>query len=424
MNQHVPPKSTRETALDGENISARRQNWLGASARIQMKSLRQSGEIERRPSASRAAEISLRVSQREIIATILLTIASVGTLMLTYFGVSMPMSELGGGLVQKGQALVFAITIGVFSWLGWFYLFGLTHWLRGMRLAAAALAGAVYVLSIALIDAPFNMLALAGGSAVQMSLVDTAHDYEQRRILIFQRATTIRGLIPGIRAQSARFKGLKEGEVESGAHSGKAGAGKVAAGFGQVAVLLDSLAGELETGLSQTEKLQSAITAEIAVMKSKVYTRGAIRERMEAVSTSADKLDDLLGRLAQFDYSASIEATLTNLGGIFPARMEASSAFEKVQNAELGLIADMAKPVAAALKTALELLQTRSKSAIHPARPADPLNAIKIYWKPLLPQWVAAFFVDLAPAILLVFLIAGRREFEAAENTANKESRS
>ncbi|HBQ36392.1 MAG TPA: hypothetical protein DD729_06080, partial [Rhodobacteraceae bacterium] len=59
---------------------------------------------------------------------------------------------------------------GVFSWLGWFYLFGLLYRLHGKRLFTALVAGTFFIFSIAAIDAPFNMLALGGGPAVQMTI--------------------------------------------------------------------------------------------------------------------------------------------------------------------------------------------------------------------------------------------------------------
>ena len=136
----------------------------------------------RRRGAEEAAMVFLspleeRIQFSERLTAILLMIPSAGTAVLTYYGVGGPLTETGSTAIQKGQAVGFALAIGVFVWLGWFYLFGLIHRLDGARLRNALLAGTVMVATIAVIDAPFNMLALAGGPAAQMSLVAMAHAY-------------------------------------------------------------------------------------------------------------------------------------------------------------------------------------------------------------------------------------------------------
>ena len=133
-----------------------------------------------RPRRNGGSTLHRKVVIREQLTEILLLIPAFGTMMLTYFGISVTMLETGATVVQKGQALTFAIAVGIFAWLGWFYLFGLIYRLTGMRLAATLLAGTISVGTLAAIDAPFNMLAIAGGSAVQMSLSDTTAVYEEK----------------------------------------------------------------------------------------------------------------------------------------------------------------------------------------------------------------------------------------------------
>jgi hypothetical protein len=356
-----------------------------------------------------------RLVTREAITAILLVIPSAATMMLTYYGVSVPMEELGGTLVQKGQALAFALTIGVFAWLNWFYLFGLLYWLRAKRLGVSLAAGLFLVVSIAAIDAPFNMLALGGARAVQMSLADTAAHYEERKEAVFERATIAQRIIPAIRAQGERFARLEEQELTGGAYSGRAGFGKVSAGFGQIAGLLNNLARELDQGLQQSANLQSRISTIFGEMKREVYTPGAIRPRVTAVSIQADQMDDLLGQLAQFDYAVSIAATLSSLEAIFPEPSVSRSEFERTQNAELAMIAEMARPVGMSLQSALAELRGLPTVDRVRQRPLSDMDAIIVYWKPLLPQWLAALFIDLAPAALLLILICTYREVEIAD---------
>lgn len=366
---------------------------------------------------SHASILSRKVTFRETLTAILLMIPSTATVMLTYYGVSVPMTELGGDIVQKGQALAFALTIGIFAYLTWLYLFGLLYRMRRMRLTTALVAGVISVISIALIDAPFNMLALGGGSAVQMTLVDTTDAYESRNTAVFNRATIAQRLLPAFTGQAVRFRDLENSETKYGTFSGRSGPGKVSAGFGQIATLLESLIKELDAGLGDAKGMQSDISGLLSQMKRATFTQGPIRPRVEIVSTSADRLDDLIGRLVQLDYGVSIQATLTSLKAIFPAPTAAGSDFEKTQNKELALIADMARPVAGALETALAELNSVKAPSVERVRPQDAMKAIRTKWRELFPQWMAAIFIDIGPAALLIILIAAFREVEVRQNT-------
>lgn len=367
-------------------------------------------------------ELHRKVVIRERLTEILLLIPAFGTMMLTYFGISVTMLETGATVVQKGQALTFAIAIGVFAWLGWFFLFGLIYRLTGARLAATLIAGTISVGTLAAIDAPFNMLAIAGGSAVQMSLSDTTAVYEEKKEAAYARATTAQRLIPAIRAQAERFTGLGDNEIAYGTHSGKRGPGKVSSGFYQIASLLDSLARQLEASIAESRALQEEIGREFAVMKEVTLRQGQIRPRVEAATIAADRLDDLLARLRQQDYAASLRATIDSLDTIFPAPTNASSDFEVVQNRELAVIAEMATPVAAALHAGLEELETAPVAEPARKRPENAHTAIRTYWEPLLAEWCAAVFIDIAPAMLLIILTAAWREHGRSAKASQPET--
>lgn len=364
--------------------------------------------------------LSRKVSYREVLTGILLMIPSAATTMLTFYGVSEPLAEQGGDIVQKGQALAFSLTIGVFSWLGWFYLFGLIYRLRGRRLAAALAAGTFFISLVALIDAPFNMLALGGGSAVQMTIVDTTRAYEEAKIAAFHETTTMRRLLPAINAQAQRFATLSEGERENGDFSGSAGAGKVAAGFTQIEQLFSSLSVQLEEGLDAAVALQVEIAVPFENLKAETYEAGPLRPRVRRASIAADQLDDLLGQLGQYDYRVSIDATLDSLEAIFPSPINGNGTFETCQNEELAMIAEMAHPVAKALRGALEGLSAVETPPVKRVRPQNAMQAILTKWRELIFQWLAAFFVDLAPAALLIILIAAFREVDH-QNEQEKE---
>lgn len=350
------------------------------------------------------------IGSRETLTTILLTVISATSVMLTYFGVSNGFSEQGATLVQKGQSLAFALSFGVLSWLGWYYLFGLVFRLTGKRLMVGLTTAFVYISSVAAVDAPFNMEALGGGQAVQFSLVDTAKHYEVQKDLALRNATILKQLLPAIETQAERFAGLKESELEHGTHSGSSGAGKVSAAFGQIETTLSSLARELEAGLGATTAVQAKILQELATLKTQAYTIGPLRDRMIAVSKAADALDIQFTRLTQSDYRSSLEVTLSVLEALFPEGLTAKSAFEEVQNRELQAIGEMATPVAMALREALVKMPSMNASVTDRIRPMSTGQAIRFYWRDLLPQWVAAMFIDFAPGMLLIILIAAYRE--------------
>lgn len=368
-----------------------------------------------------------KVSFREVLTGILLVIPATSSAMLTYYGVSVPLTEQGGTLIAKGQALAFAITMATFSWVGWFYLFGLIYRMRGLRLTSSLLAGVIYVGTFSFIDAPFNALALGGGSAVQMTLVDTAEYYEERKQAIFKSSTQAQKLLPAMKAQANRFRQLEQNEITYGSRTKSKGAGKVSDGFGQIATLLETLVTELEAGLSLSRSLQADIATTFSAIKREAYVAGPIRPRVNRVSVAADELDDLLGRLEQQDFATSVRAILESLKAIFPAPTVANSAFQKTQNAELAEIAAMAAPIAKGLETGLDELTSIIAVGRKSVRPLSALMAIRTKWNELFSQWLAAFFVNLAPAALLIILIGGYREAErrAQEHaeTINKQDK-
>lgn len=366
----------------------------------------------RTPSAE-VAELSPleeRIQFAERLTAILLMIPSAGTAVLTYYGVAGPLTETGSTAIQKGQAVGFAITIGVFIWLAWFYLFGLIHRLDGARLRHALLAGGLMVGAIAVIDAPFNMLALAGGPAAQMSLVAMTQSYEQRRAALIANATAVRRLLPAIRVQAGRFAKLKAQEEKTGTFSGKGKPGKVSASFGQVADLLGGLGAELDAGLGRVDGLQADLNGAFGRLKTYAYQQGPIRDRMEGASSVADRIDALLAQAAQYDAGASIESTLASLDTSLLRPQAGSDAFSQTQAAEVAAVAAMAKPVAEGLQTSLAELRGHALPAVAALRPESPVTAIRTYWRALIPHWCAALFIDFAPGALLFLLIAAKRQ--------------
>lgn len=356
-----------------------------------------------------------KVSFRETLTGILLMIPAASSTMLTYYGISVPLTEQGGTTLVKGQALAFAITMGTFSWLGWFYLFGLLYRMRKLRLSSALLAGIVYVGSFSFIDAPFNMLALGGGSGVQMTLVDTATYYEERKEVVFKQSTQAQKLLPALKAQAKRFRDLEQNEIKFGSRTGSKNPGKVSDGFGQIATLLSELVSDLETGLTVASSLQGEISSKFSIIKREAFVTGPIRPRMNTVSVTADELDDLLAKLEQQDFATSVQAILEALKSIFPEPTVSNSTFQTKQNAEIGEIAAMAAPVAAGLEKGLAELTAIKPVKAKRVRPENALTAIRTKWRELFSQWLAAFFVNIAPAALLVIMIAGYREAEARE---------
>ena len=354
-----------------------------------------------------------KITSREILTSILLMIPAVATTMLTYFGVSEPLPEQGGTIVEKGQALGFAVTVGIFAWLGWFYLFGVLYYLTGPRLRSALLAGVVYILSVAAIDAPFNMLALGGGTAVQLTIADTADHYEARKDAVFVQTTEMRKLRPALVAQERRFRTLGDDEVAYGVYSGSSGPGKVSAGFYQIADLLGVLVNEVEAGLETADAAQAAIATTFQELKAVTYDVGPLRPRVRRASIAADAMDDQLSNLSQFDFRVSVEATLANLETIFPAPAVANTQFESTQNAELAAVAELARSAALPLQAALEQLgDAKVQVTESRVRPQNATQAIITKWRELIFQWIAAVFIDLAPAALLIILISAYREVD------------
>lgn len=369
------------------------------------------------PPPSKADVLLGLISLRETVSFILLLIVSGSTVLLTFAGVLDGLAETGTSFMRQIEAGYTAIAIGVLSGLGWFFLFGLVDKLHGRYLAGGATAGFLFILLIAAIDASYNMVGLAGGTASQLSMLKTAEVYQDQVAAAFARMDATRGIQPAINAQDKRFGGLEKLEIEKGVMSGGGKPGKVSAMFNQIATPLGELSKELSQGLAKADALQTEATRLLAEMKTEVFKEGPVRARMEAVSTRADQLDAVLRRMSQLDFTVSIRATLKTLDGL-PVPKTAKTAFEKNQNEQIALIAEMARPVVAALTEGLDALNAAPRAALKSMRPEAPMQAIKTYWRELISQWALATALTLSPGLLLLILIAARREAESLNKGA------
>lgn len=366
------------------------------------------------PPPTRAQIILSRVEMRETITVILSFVAAASTVALTYNGVSDGLAEGGATTKSKIEAAMFASAIGTMCVLANYHMFGLIDRLRGRYLSVSMLGGIAMLACIAAIDAPFNMRGLAGGSAVRMSIEDTAQFYEEQSRLVFARIGMLQQLLPGLRANAKLYADQQVHERKTGALSGSPGPGKVESSFGRVATLLGPLADDLERDAGKAEVLQDAITQAIGGIKRQVYVQGDLRGRIEAAATSADKADVQLGRLARQDLTVSLKAALGSLDGLFPPPVSAPrTALERRQNEAIAQIGAMTRPISASLRDALGSLQQTATAPVRAVRPQNASEAIWTYWRRLIPEWLAAILVTLGgPLCLLLIQIAARREAE------------
>lgn len=359
--------------------------------------------------------LSEKVANKECYTSILLAIPSAGSMLLTYYGVSVPLMESGATLIQKGQALAFAATVGLYSWITWNYLFGLVYRLSGRQLRTALLAGGIMVSLMAGIDAPFNMLALSGSRASQMSLVDVAKAYEGRGAATVERTTIASRLAPALRAQARRFRELEQNEIAYGSSSGRSGHGKVSAAYGQIATLLEALIEDLQAGVADMGALQEPLTRALRAMKAATYREGPIRERMAEVSYAADSADEAFAAFRERDFVQALDSTLASLEASLADSSSGSTGYQKTQSDEVNAIAARIAPVTATLRNALDELGDQRDITGALPRPEDPMTAIFTYWQPLMTNWTAALFIGVAPAGLLIILVAAFREVEVTQ---------
>lgn len=397
------------------NVPATRSNMPGPRARARallMFTLRRAATwVSLRPPAvvTPVPPLKRRLESHEGVTAILSLILSGTTVLLTAKGAAIPMSETGGGAIDRAEALVFAIGVGTASFLGYLWGFGVVTRLTGKRLAAGAAITATYLSAIAAIDAPFNMLALAGGSAVQMSLIETTACYETRPAPVTANATAVRRVLPFLAGQAAQFDDWAKKEVKGG-HTGAAGEGKLSATASRLATQLKRLHDDLSAGLVRVEAIGAGITGELAAIKKQAFTDGPIRARAQAVSTGGDRIDELLGQMKQFDFSSSVQAAIISLEESVVVPPKAATPFEAKQNAQLAELAVMAKTAARALSTFPSEANSSGSMVEACPRPANAMDAIKTYWKPLLPQWLAALFLSLSQALLIALALVVRRE--------------
>lgn len=363
---------------------------------------------------TRRGSILSRLHLREIVTTILSLVPASATVLLTYSGISDGLAEGGATITSKTKAAIFSLSIGVLCFLVNLHFFGLIDRLRGRYLALSMAGGITLLAAIAAIDAPFNMRGLAGGTAVRMSIEDTGSFYENASRLVFARIGATQQLLPGLRANAKLYRDQQQHEFKTGAMSGSRGPGKVEASFGRVATLLEQLADALERDQEKASALRASVTEAIRELKKQVYVQGDLRGRIEAAAGAADRIDALLGAIARQDATISLRATLKGLEGLFPSAPAARTAFERRQNEAIAQIAAMTVPIATGLKDGLESLPGKPVVSQEPVRPQNASEAIRTYWRKLVPEWTAAILVTLAgPLCLLLMQIAVRREVES-----------
>lgn len=361
-----------------------------------------------------------KVEYVEKTTTILLTVHSLGLLLLTYRGVSVPMLENGGGLLQKGEALALAATIAVLSWLGWKYIFSLVPHLRGRRLLAGVSGAALYLSALVAMDAQFVMVGISGSAATKLSMEAVAASYEQHRPVAMKQIAFMRQMQPAFRAQEERFKKAEQDEIK-GKGTGLPGSGKVSAAYGQTAKQLTTLNEGIDRALNRGAAIEREFSQAIARINKLIHQQSPIAQRAEAISNEVAKLDELLAELAQLNMAPSILATLKVLETSTPEPIPPKNKVEELQNAEIEIIRKTLGPVAEALRATVREI---SGTAIEPpprVRPIDPMTATRVFWRELITFWIASGFVDIAPALLLLILIAAQRQVDA-EKTTNKRA--
>lgn len=398
----MPPRSLSGT---------RHRKLLALAYRLQTRALRLIA-VPRRPQREPASEFDQRLTYSETVTTILLTVLSGGVTMMTYLGVTASMTEGGAGPLQRGEALVFSLGLGVLSFLGWFWVFGIVQHLRGSRLLLGGGAAAIYLAVFAAIDAPFIMRGLGGDAAARISLMAVADNYQERIAAVAAAASKGGQLAPAIRAQEARFKADKETEIKSGSGTGKPGPGRVSGAFGSIETLMHDLGNSLERNTAKASAVHQDAVALFGRLKAEADRYGPLRERSTRVSALADEIDRLLGDLANLDVAPALRSTLASLENLAPAPAAPRNSFEAVQAREVERINAAAKPVAQSLRAALDDLTASKPAMAHALRPLRAEEAIYAYWTQLISNWSAAIAVDLCPGLILLIVIAGRRESE------------
>ena len=106
-------------------------------------------------------------------------------------------------------------------------------------------------------------------------------------------------------------------------------------------------------------------------------------------------------------------ATLKVLESSIPEPGPARNKIEEAQNVQIEMIRKVLSPVAEALRAAIRDLAATPSSQPPRLRPIDPMAATKVYWRELLPLWIASGFVDVAPALLLLIGVAAQRQADA-----------
>ena len=397
------------------------RRWLAARSaeKRQRKAEAKARALAKTGPEKMAEEILDKVARTEAKSHLGLLVVSSAIFLLGYKGLTTSIGEGGLSFFAKGEAAVVAFAIAVIAQLGWAYLFKIVPVLKGRFLAAALFAVTLFLSAIIAIDARFNMLAMAGDSAVQMDFVGTNAAYEERVRSVFAQASAARQLLPAIRTQASRFREAEIAE-RSGAYTGSPRPGAVSASYGAVGRQFGDLAKDIETGLSEIDQLEAEAASLLSKMKGEVFGAGPVRARSKDISALADRLDAITGKIVQRDFRVSITAVLGAVEKSIPVPAGGSTGLSKVQQTQLAFAGETVRPAAQTLRDGLKALGA-SPTLAGVRRPQSPEQAIFTHWRALIGQWIASVFLDVSPAFLLGILIAARRQADRALRVLEKE---
>ena len=179
--------------------------------------------------------------------------------------------------------------------------------------------------------------------------------------------------------------------------------------------MLEALIEDLQAGVADMGALQEPLTRALRAMKAATYREGPIRERMAEVSYAADSADEAFAAFRERDFVQALDSTLASLEASLADSSSGSTGYQKTQSDEVNAIAARIAPVTATLRNALDELGDQRDITGALPRPEDPMTAIFTYWQPLMTNWTAALFIGVAPAGLLIILVAAFREVEVTQ---------
>ena len=342
----------------------------------------------------------------------------------TYLGTLPFLDPTGEDWLGRAAAAVFSVGVGVGIFGFWRFAFKLLPHLRGIRGVAGGTGITLCGLAVIVcVSSGFNVSALIGAGVLEEHMTSSITAYQKALDRAYRRNQAMRELQPGLMVESQKYSRLANAELNGGVLTGAAGRGAIVDTLNGAADRIKALMSEVGKGLKAGNNLLEKAGTELDSLRAVVSGEGGLPERMRQFAGHADKLDRLLGQLAELNVVGAVERQAEGLGsGTVTRANSRNAALAQAQTDAAARVRAELNSTGAALAAAAADIKNLPAAESPFFQKIGPMAAIFEYGHKFIPAVAAGIALDTLPLALLFFLVLGQRQCERRQEEKSPES--